>query len=86
MTYNSHTWELIFDDTPLMLDGTYVGRFSGSASMARDVCETITLDTEDGKHLAITPSHTLFRPLWAGIRYSYPNALRIANWREEVAA
>ena len=88
MTYNSHTWELSFEDEPLFIDGCFVGRFDGVANMARAECESITLNTDDGsgRYLLITPNHMLFRPLWASIRHTQSHLIRINNWREEVAA
>lgn len=86
MTYNSHTWELAFEDEPLFLDGCFVGRFDGTANMARGECESFTLDAEDGRYLLITPGHMLFAPLWASIRHTQSHLIRIERWREEVAA
>ena len=86
MSYNSHTWELAFEDEPLFLAEGYVGRFSGTANMAGGTCESITLEAEDPAYITITPGHLLFGPMLASIKRTPAHVHRINYWREEVAA
>lgn len=81
-----HTWQLEFDELGVWIEDRECGFFAGDVQMAGNVIEAVRLDAHDGGTVMVGPEHQLFPYFKEAILRTPWMMLRIANWREEVAA